>query len=268
MTNNTACLINVDAFEAAGVPIPSQDPEQTWTWQEFEAACKAITEKAGMKGFLLSSTAAGWDAWLFHGWLGTAGGTFLSPEGDPLFNGAEGVEAMTFLQGLVKNGYTAPLDKGWELALWYSKKAAITINGPWNFPDLQKFTDFKFTVVPFPRNKKPATNIGGNNLFVYNIHPESVEGALNYAEYMLSTDFQVKFNLQSGNLPVTKSATERQHACAHDARFRERQHGHAQDFRTCSAKCECCLVVTARHLSENFARKSADRKSTRVNSSH
>jgi multiple sugar transport system substrate-binding protein len=207
MTNNCAMLINTDAFAAAGVAIPDQDPEKTWTWQDFEAACKAVTEKAGMKGFLLSQTQAGWDAWLFHAWLGSAGGTFLTDAGDPGFAGAEGLETMTFLQGLVKNGYTAPLLKGWELQLWYDKQAAIVCNGPWNFPDLQKFTGFKFTVVPFPRNKKPATNIGGNNLFVFAHDAAKVQGCLDYSEYMLSTDFQVKFNLQSGNLPVTQSAT-------------------------------------------------------------
>jgi len=29
MTNNTAMQINIDAFNAAGVPIPSQDPTKT-----------------------------------------------------------------------------------------------------------------------------------------------------------------------------------------------------------------------------------------------
>ena len=143
MTNNCAMLINTDAFAAAGVAIPDQDPEKTWTWDEFEAACKAITEKAGMKGFLLSQTQNGWDAWLFHAWLGAAGGTFISDAGDATFNGQEGIDTMTYLQGLVTKGYTAALLKGWELQLWYDKTAAIVCNGPWNFPDLAKFTGFQ-----------------------------------------------------------------------------------------------------------------------------
>jgi multiple sugar transport system substrate-binding protein len=108
MTNNTAMLINLDAFQQAGVPVPSHDPTKTWTWDQFAEACKLISQKTNMKGFLMSNGGdGGWDAWVFHAWLGTNGGTFLSDSGDPLFNSPAGVETMTFLQNLVKDGSTA-----------------------------------------------------------------------------------------------------------------------------------------------------------------
>ena len=210
MTNNTAMQINLDAFEEAGVPVPSQDPTKTWTWDQFAEACKLITQKTKMKGFLMSNGGdGGWDAWVFHAWLGTNGGTFMSDAGDPLFNSPEGAETMTFLQNLVKDGYTAfsAPGAGYDPSAWYSQKAAIHNNGPWNFPDLQKFTTFKFTVVPYPINKQPATNPGGDQLFIFNNSDDKVKYSLAYGEYMLTDDFQVKFNIQSGNLPVTQSAT-------------------------------------------------------------
>ncbi|HET8912644.1 MAG TPA: extracellular solute-binding protein [Ktedonobacteraceae bacterium] len=209
MTNSTAMQINLDAFKAAGVPIPSQDPQKTWTWDQFAEACKLISQKAGMKGFLMNNGGAGWDAWLFHAWLGSNGGTFLSDAGDPAFNNAAGIETMTFLQNLVKDGstaYSAP-GQGYDPSGWYSAKAAIMANGPWNFPDLSKFNKFKFTVVPYPVNKQPATNPGGDQLFVFNNSPDKVKYSFAYAQYMLSDDFQIKFNIESGNLPVTQSAT-------------------------------------------------------------
>jgi multiple sugar transport system substrate-binding protein len=209
MTNNTAMQINLDAFQAAGVPIPSQDPTKTWTWDQFAQACKLISQKAGMKGFLMNNGGNGWDAWLFHAWLGTNGGTFLTDGGDPGFNNAAGVETMTFLQNLVKDGsiaYSAP-GMGYDPSGWYSGKAAIMANGPWNFPDLVKFTKFKFTVVPYPVNKQPATNTGGDQLFVFNNNQQKVAYEFDYAQYMLTDDFQVAFNIESGNLPVTQSAT-------------------------------------------------------------
>src|SRR5207244_13142543 len=68
--NNTAMQINLDAFEKAGVPVPSQDPTKTWTWDQFAEACKLISQKTSMKGFLMSNGGdGGWDAWLFHAWL-------------------------------------------------------------------------------------------------------------------------------------------------------------------------------------------------------
>jgi multiple sugar transport system substrate-binding protein len=162
-----------------------------------------------MKGFLMNNGGAGWDAWLFHAWLGTNGGTFLSDAGDPLFNNSAGVETMTFLQNLVKDGsvaYSAP-GQGYDPSAWYSGKAAIMANGPWNFPDLAKFTKFKFTVVPYPIKTQPATNTGGDQLFLFNNSAQKVAYSFDYAQYMLSDSFQVAFNIESGNLPVTKSAT-------------------------------------------------------------
>jgi len=209
MTNNTAMQINLDAFEKAGVPIPSQDPTKTWTWDQFAEACKLISQKAGMKGFLMNNGGNGWDSWLFSAWLGANGGTFMSASGDPLFNSPAGAETMTFLQSLVQNGYTAysAPGMGYDPSGWYSQKAAIMANGPWNFPDLAKFTTFKFTVVPYPVNKQPATNTGGDQLFIFNNSQQKVNYSLAYGQYMLTDDFQVQFNIESGNLPVTQSAT-------------------------------------------------------------
>lgn len=210
MTNNCAMQINIDAFNQAGVPIPSQDPKNTWTWDEFTNACKLVSQKTRMKGFLMNNGGPGWDSWLFTAWIGTNGGGFLSNSGDPLFNSAAGVQTMTFLQNLVKNGYTAfsAPGMGYDPSGWYSQKAAIMCNGPWNFPDLVKLNNFKFTVVPYPVNKQPATNPGGDQLYLFNNSPQKVTYEFDYGQYMLTDDFQVKFNIESGNLPVTKSATD------------------------------------------------------------
>ena len=80
-------------------------------------------------------------------------------------------------------------------------------NGPWNFPDLVKFNTFKFTVVPYPVKVQPATNTGGDQLFLFNNSQDKVNYEFDYAQYMLTDDFQVAFNIESGNLPVTQSAT-------------------------------------------------------------
>jgi len=80
-------------------------------------------------------------------------------------------------------------------------------NGPWNFPDLSMFKTFKFTVVPYPVNKQPATNIGGDQLFLFNNSQDKVNYEFDYGQYMLSDDFQVAFNIESGNLPELLART-------------------------------------------------------------
>lgn len=209
MTNDCAILINTQAFQQANVPIPSQDPATTWTWDEFTSACQKLTTST-QKALLMPVGDASWDPWIFHAFITQAGGEFLSSEGKPSFASAAGIEAMTFLRQLVSKGYTAfgQLGKGSDAGPWYSGKVAMNINGPWIFPTLSTFQTFPFTVVPFPRNKRAATNLGGDQLFIFNRSASVNAGSLAYAGLMLSDDFQIKFNIQSGNLPVTTSSTK------------------------------------------------------------
>lgn len=211
MTNNVAMLINVDAFEEAGLEIPSQDPEETWTWEEFYDAAAALTTE-GRKGFLFPVGPGGWQGWIFHALLKQAdpNAAFISEDGTATFNSEAGVEAIDFLKRLVDDNLVAfsEAGRGSDLTPWYAGNVAMIINGPWNQPGLKEFNDFEFTVVPLPRNEVPAAPLGGNQLFIFKSTPEEEACAWKFAQYILSTDFQIAFNIQSGNLPVTQSAFE------------------------------------------------------------
>jgi multiple sugar transport system substrate-binding protein len=217
MTNNTAMWVNVDAFEKAGVPIPSQNPEETWTWEEFADAMKKVTEaNSRMKGFLVSIN-TGWDFWTFHSWYGAAGGDTTSV---PVLDSAATMKAVQFQRDLLANGYATTTPTGWDAAPWYAQEVAVMANGPWNFPMLSNFTDFKFTVVPYPRDVKPAANLGGNQLFIGKTATPAQEAcAFAFAEYILTDEFQIAFQKQSGNLPVTTSAAASEEYRAHLANY-------------------------------------------------
>jgi len=219
-TNNLAVWVNVDAFEEAGIPIPSKDPEATWTWQEFRDAAVELSS-GDRKGFLLT-VGGGWDTWAFHAWLAQAGGTFLEADGTPGFAGPEGVEAMTFLKELERAEATlfSEPDKGADAGPWYAGRVAMVLNGPWNFPTLSTFQDFRFDVVPYPRHKRPATNLGGNQLYVFNTGGDAVVAcAFAYGEHMLTDDFQRAFTIQDGSFPVTRSVVESEAYQAHLEEF-------------------------------------------------
>lgn len=216
-TNNLAVWVNVDAFEEAGIEVPGKDPETTWTWEEFADAAAKTSTGDERKGFL-ATVGGGWETWAFHAWLAQAGGTFLADDGTPGFAGPEGIEAMTFLKSLVDAGSTAFSEpgQGFDAGPWYAGRVAMVLNGPWNFPALRDFTDFRFDVVPYPRHKQPATNLGGNQLYIFNTHGEAaIACALAYGEYMLSDDFQIRFCIQDGSFPVTQSATDAEEFTAH-----------------------------------------------------
>jgi multiple sugar transport system substrate-binding protein len=207
-TNNVAVYVNVTAFKAAGVAVPSQDPEKTWTWEEFRAASKKVSEAGKMKGLLFSDS-GGWASWLASGWLAQAGGFYINTNSEIGFNKPEAIEAYKFLKTLVDDKSTVFSEpgKGWDPAPWLSQKAAMTINGPWNLSALLKVKDFEWTVVPLPRGKKIAAPLGGNQLYVFNLTPAKNDCAFKFAAYVLSDEFQVKFTIKDGSLPTTKSAS-------------------------------------------------------------
>jgi multiple sugar transport system substrate-binding protein len=217
MTNNTAMWVNVDAFEKAGVPIPSQNPEETWTWEEFADAMKKVTEtNEGMAGFLVTIN-TGWDFWTFHAWYAAAGGDM---SGLPILDSAAAIKTVEFQRDLLEAGYAITSPTGWDAAPWYAQQVAVMANGPWNFPNLSTFTDFEFTVVPYPRDVRPAANLGGNQLFIGKTATAAQEAcAFAFAEYILTDDFQIAFQKQSGNLPVTLSAAASQEYQDHLAAY-------------------------------------------------
>jgi len=209
-TNNVAVYVNVSAFKDAGVAIPSQDPEKTWTWDEFRTASKKVADKGKMKGYLFP-VGGGWEGWLAHGWLAQAGGYFMQPDGTIGFNKPEAVEAYKFLKSMddKSTAYSEP-GKGWDPAPFLSQKVAMTINGPWNLSALLKIKDFEWTAVPLPRGKSVGAPLGGNQLFVFALNAAKDACAFKFAAYVLSDDFQIKFTIKDGSLPVTKSATASQ----------------------------------------------------------
>jgi multiple sugar transport system substrate-binding protein len=219
MTNNTAMWINTDAFAAAGVAIPSQNPEETWTWEEFSDAIQKVTDaNDGMAGFLVTVNQAGWDFWTFHAWYAAAGGDLSAGIPDVASDAA--IRTVQLQKDLLANGYAITGTEGWDAAAWYAGEVAVVANGPWNFPTLSTFTDFNFTVVPYPRDVIPATNLGGNQLFIGKTPTADQEAcAFAFGEYMLTDEFQIAFQKQSGNLPVTTSAANSEEYQAHLADY-------------------------------------------------
>lgn len=202
MTNSTAMWINVDLFEKAGLAIPSQDPEQTWTWDEFRTDVEKLTT-GDVKGFLVT-TSSGWDFWTFHTWYASAGGDV---SGLAVLDSPAAVKSVTFQKDILDKGLATTTTQGWDPAPFFGQKVAIQANGPWNYSGL-KALGFKWTVVPYPRDVKPASNLGGDQLYIAKGTPEQEACSFAFGEYMLSDEFQVGFQTVSGNLPVTRSAAE------------------------------------------------------------
>ncbi len=83
-TNSLSFVLDVDAFEAAGIELPSQD----WTWEEFEETVMALSEATGGWGIGdgLSNEQLWKSLYLGHGeWAYNDEGTALGYDDDSVF---------------------------------------------------------------------------------------------------------------------------------------------------------------------------------------
>ncbi|WP_077613200.1 ABC transporter substrate-binding protein [Clostridium sp. Marseille-P2415] len=129
-----ALWYNKTMFDEAGLPYPDQD----WTWETFANAAKKLTKPDGSQyGFALRPTndQAGWNNIVYD-----MGGYVISQDKKSSGFSQEGtVKALTFLTGLMKEGYAPPYEviaENTEEALFEAGKVAMITQGSWMLPEL------------------------------------------------------------------------------------------------------------------------------------
>ncbi len=127
--NPNNLLYNKNLMEQAGLD-PDQPPA---TMDELNAAIEAISGLGDdIYGIALDTSKWFLAADYLHPWLWNFGGTFLDEEGKPAFNNEAGVEMVTWLKGLVDEGY---MQSGLGIrdlrVLFAQEKVGFIIEGPW-----------------------------------------------------------------------------------------------------------------------------------------
>jgi multiple sugar transport system substrate-binding protein len=111
----TAMYYNVDLFEEAGVPLPTED----WTWDELKEAAQKLT-KTDSRGDIVQY---GWvpPSWNWAAWIYASGGWFYDPMMERvLFDSPEALEAAKLAKEIVHELETNP-----PMGLYQ------TLGGPW-----------------------------------------------------------------------------------------------------------------------------------------
>ena len=158
----TGLFYRTDLFEAAGITEPPK------TWEEFEAAAKALTNtEERTYGFIMFATEA---AYYWYPWLWQNGGELLSEDGSEiLFNSAEGKEAAEFYANLAQ--YSPPdflNSNSYDGRVAFATgQVAMYVAGAWfagvmssEFPDIEG----KWSAAPLPERKRCATTVAGDTL--------------------------------------------------------------------------------------------------------
>ena len=207
--NTIAVLYNKRLFRAAGLTRPPQ------TWTELRSAARRLTvdrDNDGTPeqcGLLLPLGASEWAVWTWETFLWQAGGQLLTDDLQaPAFDRPAGEEALQFWVDLVHKDDAACLsevDMGWDVTPFINGEVAIQITGPWDLPRLQRADSLDFGVFPLPRNRKRATNIGGENLYILKTTPEREAASWTLAKYLVRPDVQRRRLETTQQFPTRRS---------------------------------------------------------------
>jgi multiple sugar transport system substrate-binding protein len=165
LIDNLAIVYNKDLFQQAGVAPPTPD----WTWDDFAAAAKALTDPSHQQyGFAFPIDASEDTTWHYDAMLWEAGGDILNADNtQAAFNSDAGVEALTALQQMAVTDKSVFLDQqntGKIDTLFNSGKIAMDVTGPWalsGYPDINYgVADHAGVPRRLPRDDRGAGHVG------------------------------------------------------------------------------------------------------------
>jgi ABC-type glycerol-3-phosphate transport system substrate-binding protein len=206
---------NEDLLKASGAKIP--DP--TWTWDDFVAASKLVTDKSGGQAV----------GWLFNpksvseivAAIYSRGGKVYDYASNKMVLTDKGaVDELTMMYNGVKDGYFATADPNVQYddqGSFEKGKSAFYISSTSSrsflAADLAKDGAKKFswnaTVIPHGAGLQPLTTLyGGSTLAFKGKNSDEDNATWEVLKYMGSAAFQAKWASSSGYVPATKSTVD------------------------------------------------------------
>jgi len=202
-TNNMQLIWNKDLFKAAGL-----DPEvPPTTWDEMKAMAEQCQKKEeGIVGFEFFTQPTGEGiTWQFQVWLWANGGEFLNADNSAAaFNTEQGLGALTYVSDMLAGNGSQPGPWG----LFGEQKACMQLDGSWLF-GYRTGAPFEWGIapVPAPEGGQTASNVGGEHIFMFN-NAKDKEAAWKFIKFMTSAETQLKWDMETGFLPVRKAVGE------------------------------------------------------------
>ena len=204
LVDNLAIVYNKDLFDAAGLAYPTAD----WTWADFAAAAKKLTDPAkGQYGFAFPADASEDTVWHFDAMLWEAGGDILNADNtQATFNSDAGVEALTALQQMAVTDHSVLLDQQNTKIdnLFNSGHAGMVVTGPWalsSYPDVH----YGVQIMPtFPGGNHQT--ISGPDMWVmFDNGDAKRQAALEFMQWFTSTQQVKADSMTSSHLPTRAS---------------------------------------------------------------
>ena len=166
---------NADTLEKAGVPLPSNDPEEAWEWDTFLEYARQLTvdtngKHPGESGFdknNIQTFGVAWPTWSvpLHAAIASNGGSWTDAKtGLFTLDAPEAMEALQRVYDLSLKEFVAPSDEMSEnlgmsqVQMLENGKLGIAIDGSWALSWMFKMKGRLGTGV-LPKMKTPATDM-------------------------------------------------------------------------------------------------------------
>jgi multiple sugar transport system substrate-binding protein len=206
LVDNLAVVYNKTLFAKAGLQPPGPD----WSWQDFVADAKKLTNPA-IKQYGTAYVTPGTEDTVWH-WeplLWEAGGQLLTADNKKAaFDSAAGLAALNTLRMMAvtdKSMYLDPSDSAYS-NLFNSGKIGMLVTGPW---DLATFNNVKYgvQVMPsFPGTSGGHQTISGpDNWVVFNNGSARTTAAEQFLLWLTAAAQDKYFAVQTGDLPIRQS---------------------------------------------------------------
>lgn len=207
-----AMYYNKDMLEEAGIPLPSSDWNEAWTFDELREAASKLTKGEGPNKQYGVYVNLNPERAIQYLWS-NGGGILNEDRSKSIINAPESKEALSYLQSLIQDGYsptpadtqTTPVDQ-----LFQSGKLGMLIEGTWMMPGFSKIDSFEWGVAPIPvgATGQPATPNFVDAYVVYkgSKHVKEATEALKFFVSEEAENILVDNNI--GGIPVLKSVAD------------------------------------------------------------
>jgi multiple sugar transport system substrate-binding protein len=209
IVDNLALLYNKTVFDNAGVAYPTND----WTWEDFRAAAKKLTDKSkNIYGYAYSVSGSEETTWQLWPHLWQNGGEILSQDGTKsAFNSEAGVTSVNFLRDMAitdKSVYLDQTDTKFG-QLFASDDIGMITSGPWELYDLG-IAKTKYGVTYLPGTNGNHATVSGPDVWALFDHKDANRAYWTYewAKYLTDPAQDLQWNVAIGNLPLRSSEAE------------------------------------------------------------
>jgi multiple sugar transport system substrate-binding protein len=201
-------VYNKKLFKQMGV---SEPPAGGWTWEQFEATSKQLTDK-GKGTFGTAWPAVGDEDTVWRTWplVWQAGGDIIK-DGKAAFGGAPGEQAFGVVNQLAQDGSvyvdTKP-DSDQTYQLFNNDKIGMVVTGPWQLPD---FIGAKtaFGVAPLPTFGGDAVTISAPDTWtLFDNGDRRAKAAVEFVQWLNQPAQDARWVVDAGSLPLRKGTAQ------------------------------------------------------------